>query len=184
MAEIDYIPDHGERAAENLPTAFHDADNVEALTRALAAGVQMLEDQVFDIVVSSYLGTARGDQLDQWGALVGEERGDLRDEQYRVFIKGRILANHAESTPDDLIEIYQELTAPSVVRLWELYPTAYHLTAYRRDPLSGLARRRIRSIMEDAKPLGTEHVLSESPWSKLDNDDDGTLEPGGFSRLL
>lgn len=184
MAEIKYIPDHSDRAQERKTTGFRGSDNMVALLEAIGEGAQALEDELFDILISTYLSTARGDQLDQWGATVGEPRQGLSDDEYRVFIQGRILVNLSDGTPPDLIEIYQTLTAPSVVRLWELHPHAFHLTAYRQTFMAQNIRRRIRRMMTDAKPAGHEMVLTESPWDALDTDDESTLQPGGFARLL
>ncbi|MFB6371637.1 MAG: hypothetical protein ABEN55_00645 [Bradymonadaceae bacterium] len=180
---LEYIPNYPEIAVDSLPTAFRQADDARALVASLAEGAQMLEDELFDLIVSSFLSTARGDQLDQWGELCGEPRQDLEDEDYRVFIHGRMMVNRSDGTPDELIEIYQRLTAPSVVKLWELYPKAFHLTAFRRNYMRKQIRTRIRRTITDAKPAGTDIVLSESPWDALD-DEGGTLQPGGFARLL
>ncbi|MFB6373819.1 MAG: hypothetical protein ABEN55_12095, partial [Bradymonadaceae bacterium] len=180
----DYIPNHPAIAKEEFPSPFRDAETARELLAAMAEGVQVLEDDAFDALISSALSEAQGEILEQWGKIVGERRRDLEtDDTYRQIIRARIQVQSSEGTSDDLIGVYQTATAPSKVRMWQLHPASAHLTAYKKSLMSKPRRRRVRRIMEDATPAGVEVALTETHWSVL-NDEGGTLQPGGFGRVL
>lgn len=179
-----YVPNHPYLAVEELPSPWRDAETVNEFLRSLAEGVQQIEDDAFDLLVSSGLSDASGDVLDQWGDLVGEPRGGFDDQTYRRFIRGRIEVSLTEGTADELIDLYQTLTAAPIVRHWELHPAAAHITCYRQSTIPADIRERIRELMELAAPAGVELVLTESTFRNLESDDDATLQPGGMSRLI
>jgi hypothetical protein len=156
-----YEPDHKGKAEAALLYQFRTKPRIVALVRALAAGVQLLEDTIFDVIIGTQLDMATGVNLDRWGDMVGEARDGLTDFQYRPFIRGRILANRSTGKTDDLIRVFQEITAPSSVEQYNLYPAAFVLYAYRNEYSPEIVRNRIRKMMLEIKPAGIEMELTE-----------------------
>lgn len=160
--DLVYIPDHPDRARRRLLSQDWDKPRIVALAEALGMGAQAFEDDTFDVLIGRRLEAATGATLDQWGALVGEDRGTLDDTRYRRFIMARVLVNIGDSTVDELITIFEEITAPSVVWYLPMYPAGFKLRAIRKGWLSDVLRRRIRRMMADAKPAGVTMVLIEA----------------------
>jgi predicted nuclease with RNAse H fold len=182
--QFEYIPNHPDAAKTDLPNdVWRHADTVKALAAAIGEGCQVIEDHTYEILSSTSLATASGETLDKWGAFLDERRGAFDDdENFRAFLAGKILVNLCEGTTDELIEIYQVLTQPGLVEHWSLHPASAHLTTYRSEWMDKHRRLRIRQLMERAAPAGCSLVLTESPFAALDAS--GTLQPGGFARLI
>lgn len=159
-----------------------------ALVRALAYGVQVLEDMLFDVLVSTGIDEATGDALDQWGETVGEDRGPLSDNEYRQFIKARMLVNISSGTIDEMIEILDVATQPNVeVRHLSVFPAGFALQVTRTSFLTDEGARRVARMLEDAWPGGRHMTVVEalSNGFGFAGDPDATgFSVGPFSRLL
>lgn len=160
--QIVYLPDVRARAVERLLAQFRDKPRIVALVSALAAGGQLSEDLSFSLIFSRRIEASSGAQLDQWGALVGEPRGGLDDDDYRRFIRARLLANRTSSTTDDIIRIAQLTTEPSEVRHYTMYPAGYTLYVLRRIAMTEVMRRRVRRMLDSVKPAGVQYHAIEA----------------------
>lgn len=174
---IVYRPDLRDAAVANLISAYKGKTRIEALVRSLAGGAQTLEDQAFGLLVSTTLSAASGDLLEKWGTLVGEDRVGLDDIDYRVFVNARILANNSNGTTDDMIGIWQLVTAP-YIDLWHTdhYPAAFSLWVIRSEAMSDERARRVGRLMRDVKPGGIAMDLVEAVAGYYGFQDD----PGAF----
>lgn len=171
--ELLHVPDWAARAEARLLRGW-DRDRIRAFVRALAAGAQLQEDQSFDLLVSTTLENATGDALDQWGEIVGEQRGPLSDSDFRPFIKARMLVNRGASTIDELIEILETCAAP-VVRVWheDNLPAGIYLVVERSTWMTEPMRRRVSRLMEQARPAGRHMTVIETVPGYLGVIDDG-----------
>ena len=146
-----------------LPSRLRGQPRIEALLGAIAAEAQSLEESAYDVLVSTGLDDATGDALDQYGDLVGESRLGLADPDYRRFIRARLLANRARGTRDDLLDVWQIVTAEaSAVRLFDHYPAGFTLLTVRSAFMSDSVARRVVRIMTSIKPAGIELALIEA----------------------
>jgi len=185
--ELTYIPDWASRAESRLLRAW-DRPRIRALTRALATGAQLHEDQTFDLLVSTTLEDAGGDALDQWGEIVGEQRGPLSDNDYRPFIQARMLVNRTASTIDELLEILDTCTEPNV-RVWheDNFPAGLYLVVERTSWMGEAMRRRVSRLLEQARPGGRHMTVIETVPGHVgfDSDPGSTgLDVGPLSRLI
>ncbi len=182
---LEHIPDHEERAEALLPFVFRTRPRFCALVQSMGAGVQLLEDALYDVVAGGTLDNATLDALGQWGDIVGEEKGALLDEEYRLIIRSRVLANKCGGTRDELIVLYQTLTAPSEVRLVDNYPAALTLTATRGTAMRDEFARRVRRVMVQAKTMGVRINLVEAVHGSFAFDTPGAgYDVGTLSRVL
>lgn len=174
------------RAAGNLLVQWQDKARFVAFARALGVGAQDLEDDAFDLLVGTTLGNASGDALDQWGDLVGEYRQGLADGPYRGFIRARIQANRSAGKVDELIRIFQSITAPSTVVSQEFYPKHLTIRAYRPGFMEERWRNRVRAMMQAIKPAGTflELVEVQPLFFALSPPPGYPLGVGGLSRII
>lgn len=181
------VPDHGDQAVADLMLQLR-KPRITSLVRALAEGAQVLEDDLFSLLVDRELSSALGDQLDQWGAIVGEQRGALDDDDYRRFITARVLANRSGGSADELIRIWALVMAPTEsVRLVPKYPAGIHLEAVRTELISADTVRRVVRLMEDARPTGISLTLIEAVigyYGFQPDPDASGLNAGVFARTL
>jgi hypothetical protein len=183
-----YIPDHAARNAARMLSQDRDKPRMIALAEALGQGAQTLEDVIFDLLVGRRLEAATGAALNAWGEVVGEKRGPLGDEDYRRFIRARILANTCKGTPDELIAVFRLVCEPVIAVRWFLQaPASYTLQVVRPSFLSTTMRRRIRRIMEDVRPAGVGSELIEAipgPFGYADTPDVLGYDVGVYARVL
>lgn len=176
---IVYRPDYQARAVAALVSAYRDKPRIRALVEAVASGAQDLEDRAFGLLTSTVLEVASGDLLDKWGALVGEARGALvNDDDYRVFIRARIRANSSTGTTDEFITIWQMITAPYVeVRHVDYYPAAFYLRVVRAEFMSDRRAARVGQMMRSIKPMGVAMDLVEASVGYLGFESDPDAYP-------
>jgi hypothetical protein len=155
------IPNHARLLRERLPLQFHKT-RILALVDAFALGVQCMEADIFGVWLSTQLGNASGDGLDQWGALVGEARGGLGDTEYRVFIDAKLLVLIFKGTLDETIEIFRRITAPSISIRADPVTAGIVLWVLREEPMSDERARRVSEFMRQAHPGGVQIALVES----------------------
>ena len=187
MADIVYIPDHRAIAQSRLLAQFRDKPRMASLVRAMAAGAQAVEDDGFGILVSTTLPLATNNDLDHWGALVGERRGTLDDATYRIFISARILVNKARGTRDELIRILQLITAPSEVTHTDLFPACFQFVILRQAYMSNEHYFRVGETMRAVKPGGVCMLITEAVPGYFGFVPDPNAQPldvGPFSRLV
>lgn len=185
--QIAKVNDWPDRGVDRLLVAW-DKPRIRALVASLGTGVQEQEELAWDILVSTGLDEASGDALDQWGEVVGEQRGPLSDNDYRQFILARMLVNRSSGTVDELLEILDVATQPNVsVAHLDNLPAGFYLTVERQSFLAEPTRRRVARLMEDARPAGRHMSVVESLVGGFGFRDDTTAEGygvGPFSRLI
>lgn len=127
---------------------------------AFLYGLQSVENVSMDVLTGRWPLTAIGVQLDTLGKIVGQERGEMSDAQYRLWILVRILVNRGNGRTEELIHILDTLGAETIV--------VDEGTSEIRISVSGLADGDlVGSIIHDAKAGG---VRLQWVWSE-DTDD-------------
>lgn len=95
--------------------------NLNSILSILLKQVQIVENVFHSVIVSRFIGSAVGVQLDQIGRLVGEPRyGRADDAVYRRAIRLRIFVNGSSGRPEDIIQIARFWTGFSVVDYFDL----------------------------------------------------------------
>lgn len=102
---IEHELEHVERALARLTQQFRGKTNVEALLSALAAPGQDVEDACWQLLTERTVDEAIGAQLDDLGAIVGEERQSRDDDDYRRFIRARITVNRSTGSANDILTV-------------------------------------------------------------------------------
>ena len=165
---LDYIPDHDDRLVRKLPSHIQtEAERLVALVSGLGAGVQLAEDYLFGVLDLSTLFNARGEQLEQWGDLVGEKRGPLSDGDYLRFIRARLQINRwhdagTRSPIDSMLDIYATIMGTSTVLYINTPPACFELVAVRDRFLPDPQADRVIRAMLDATPAGVRLILTEA----------------------
>lgn len=174
MAEWTTVTDYDERARDRMLSQWREAPRIQSLLEAAAACCQTLEGEIDDLITQRTLANATGDNLDQYGNLIGEQRLGLTDDEYRVIIAARILINNSESTADDVFAIFKQLlnevnppTTATVFDYQEYYPKLVCMRAHRETAISDVFAGRVSVMMELARPIGTAFLLTEAPSGYL-----------------
>jgi len=185
--QVQHVPDWPTRGEDRLLRSW-DRPRIRALVEALGEGAQLQEELAWDLLVSTGLDEATGDALDQWGALVGEQRLGLADNDYRQFILARMLVNRSSGTVDELVEILEVAAAPVLdVQHQDNLPAGIYLVVTRNTWLTEGARRRVARLMEAARPAGRHVSVIESlplGFGFADDPDAGGYDEGTYSRLI
>lgn len=118
---------------------------IVAMLRALVgAGVQDLHDIAYRMLVSRWIDTALGAQLDRLGWIVAMPRSGWPDETYRRILRAQILTLRSDGTTPHLLKILEALGA------------TLSGVQFRDD---GVAAGAIRTVDDfDAGPIGSRFV--------------------------
>jgi hypothetical protein len=79
--------------------------NVQELIRILVAPADRFEAAAQAVLVGFRLDDAVGAQLETLGSLVGQPRAGLNDDDFRRFIRARILTTRSSGTIDEILTI-------------------------------------------------------------------------------
>jgi hypothetical protein len=150
-----FVPDHEDRAKDLLLWQDRGKPRLEALVASFGAGAQGAEALSWATIVgASTLAGAKGVNLDRWGALVGEHRGGLDNEQYRTSIELRQLVNTSFPNEDNVWTVISTSVQPYPVRMFELYPAGMKAIVYSTDALSESLRAHLVGLIRDFRPAG------------------------------
>ena len=95
---------HTLRALENRAGPFQQADTARILS-PLTDLMQEVEDVFWGIFEVRFLENATGDALDILGAIVGEQRLDDTEEEYKLRIRLKLRAINSQKKARDFIEL-------------------------------------------------------------------------------
>jgi len=164
---ITKITDHAERAKARLPKQFNNATNLLALVDLIGTRYQSIEDVVDDLRLNRFISTATGMQLDNAGTILDTAReiGEA-DSAYRSRIFAATSQLEKSGEIESLIELYDFLLAPFLIRYQEIYPAGVQLTAHMDvDPNDSVIDEYNRAAMEVVKAGGIELLLYVAPES-------------------
>lgn len=131
---VQKINTHVRDALNRLLQQFKGRPRIESFYTALIQQVQDLEDALYDMDAAMQLWNgsstpAVGAQLDIIGDLVGIKRNGLPDNEYILFIFGKIADNFSDTTIETIITIFGYLFQGEVF-LQELFPAGIGLEAF------------------------------------------------------
>jgi len=98
-----------EEAEALLLHQFSNSPKLKGLTRSLVGPFQDALEHIDTLHNGRYIDEAEGNTLDIIGAIVDFTRNDLRDEEYRVWLKVAVLLNIGQGTAKSVFDILQVL---------------------------------------------------------------------------
>lgn len=176
MSEVIYNPDHISEALNIILSQFRVEPRINALVRALVAGIQSLEDDLFNTLVGTPLEIAPSGTLDQWGVILDEPREGLDDNQYRSILVTKLSALRSNGSVHDVLKVWLLLNPQAADAFFtSTYPAAYRLSVTSELAYDDTTRARIIRIIEGVRPAGVlaEYVEGSDDCFTFDEDDLG-----------
>jgi hypothetical protein len=156
-----YRADHESRAFDLLYWQHKSVKRIPALARSFAAGAQVAELLSWTVILgTSTIAGAQGVHLDRWGAIVGEARGGLSEDDYRRFIDLRIRVNTDVPSNENLLEVLVESIRPSTVTSNPVADGEVH-NVESVEWLPDAIKDHARGLIRDFRPVGFYHAVTE-----------------------
>jgi hypothetical protein len=112
----------------SLLTGDNRKQNIKAIASVGLRQTQKIENAIFDVINSRILDNAVGVQLDLWGKIVGQPRGNYGDIAYRAAIRIKILVNISKGRTSDLLKIIQLCVPDAQAYYWDTGLAKYVVT--------------------------------------------------------
>ncbi len=173
--------EHVEKALARFVEQFKNATNTQALVSALVDELQEIDAALWQLYTQRWVDLAEVVQLDNLGAIVGQEREARDDVEYRLWIKARVFANRSNGHPDDTLHILELIQPSADIEVEPTYPAAYLVHVYGATT----SAQSIYNILTLAKPAGVRmNLLSDvdDANSFAFSDTANTLVPGDTAR--
>lgn len=177
--------DHVSQALARRIEQFKDKARLASLLTSYVEGVQGAEDALFQILDDTNLDTAEGQQLDNIGQLVGEERQGRNDLQYSTAIRARILLNTSEGTIEDIVGLIGALQPGLSTFVYEYYPAAFIAMIVTPIDPNVVDVTQISTIVGSGRPAGVRGFVSYGVvGSKQFDTAEGAFDIGKFGLAL
>jgi len=189
-----------EEGIDRLLHQWEDKPVVVGLVASYLKSVQEVEDALFQILDERGLYTAVGSQLDLIGAIVGEDRLGRNDNDYRIGILGKIVANNSDGSTIIVLETLRALTGADNYNIFEHFPARVYyyadggvtnglVGALDTATSAGVATRVLYDLNQTmflASELAnlSEDVLVTEVLDNLQLDDGGGAENWGLGGIL
>lgn len=124
---VQKIDTHVQDALDRLLVQYKGLPRIKGLITALVQQIQDLEDAIYDLDQGRQFwnGTttpAIGAQLDVIGLIVGIARNGLSDQQYILFIFGKIAENFSNGTRPEIATIVNNMFQAQTTIIKDYYP--------------------------------------------------------------
>ncbi len=157
------IEDHVAQALSRLFGYQADYTNLRGMISILAEPVQEIEYVLYSILTDTTLDVAAGANLDLWGALLGEARNGLEDDEYRRYILARAATRNSKGTPDEILNIIKVIAeSPQDIRIFE-FPAEAKLEFAHSATMTTDQKRRVTLQTKQALPAGVNASIVQSP---------------------
>lgn len=117
---VERILDHKQRGLDRLLEQYKGLVNIESIISAYTEQFQELEDVFHRIRIERTLDAARGQQLDNIGDVVVQDRQGFDDDFYKILLFVKIGQNTSFGEPEKLISIFKLITSATKVHYQNL----------------------------------------------------------------
>lgn len=100
---------------------------LQAFLEAFLDEVQSIENAAFQVLTGVWPWTAIGNQLDVIGRIVVQPRYGMVDDEYRVFILGRIFVNKGDGQLPQFFELLDDILGITPVQAYEWWPAGFRI---------------------------------------------------------
>jgi hypothetical protein len=157
-------PDMVREGLSRMIIRYQHSPRLRAFLQAILEEIASIDRVTLQYLAGIWPATAIGVQLDLLGKIVGQERGEFSDEEYRILILGRIYVNRANGKLPEFLYLLKAilgLTEPVVMR--EYYPAALRI-----EITAVLYPEPVLILIGDMSPAG---VIVDTVYSEESRDD-------------
>ena len=151
---IDLIEDHVTRGLDRLLQRYKESPNLNGLLSSLMQPLQEIENQAYKLYTERSIYTAIGFQLDGIGKIVGLEREDRDDEDYRAALIIQIQINKAGGEPESIITAIRQLYKTEEISYADVYPANYEVHF-----ISGVIIENAKALINSISPAGVGNIV-------------------------
>ena len=121
------ISTHVADAQDRLIRQYKQGSNVKEIAGAIVGPFQQSENDLYELYSINEIDVMEGDNLDRIGGIIGQERLGFSDEDYRIFLKGKIGVNSSRGTLNDIISLWNLFNPNETIEILEQYPAQIEL---------------------------------------------------------
>lgn len=147
--------DQVEIAVDRPSYKLKDKENFIALITMLVSQLQEIEEALILLGNQKDIDNVVGIYLDYLGKILGEDRLERSDEEYRTALKLKISINNSDGTPDIISEIIQTYTNADSIRLAEARWAWGQVILTSPEQMSDATFK----LLEDIRPVATKIFL-------------------------
>lgn len=107
---ITFKDTHTEEALSKLLAQFKEKDKLMAVLSAFTDQIQAVENVLQELLDERNIDVAVGDVLDLFGKVVGQPREGRTDDDFRLWIKARILINKSSGLTEEMYTVLKLIT--------------------------------------------------------------------------
>lgn len=143
---------------------------IVAVLRALVgAGIQDVHDAAYQMIVSRWIDTSLGAQLDRIGWLLDQPRSGWPDETYRLILRAQVLTMRSDGTASALLAIIRAIGGTlQGVQIRDDGIAAASIRLVDDFDAGNVPARFVAALLFRAKPAGV-RLLIEHPASVVDH---------------
>ncbi len=177
------ITDHEAQAVARLTSTLR-KPIIQAIVEVLANRWQKIETVADAMLIGWLLDNAEGVQLDVYGILAAELRGELSDDdEYRRIIRGQLAALQSDGEVPKTIQIAADLILETI-EYTQLGRAFYQLQWETATHLSADMRIRVARILDLLAPSGVGYVAVEGETPVFRYDSGPGYDNGQYADVL
>lgn len=168
---------------------------IDAVVRAFVTQLQSVEDGATGVRLLTRLQNASGAQLDGIGQILGVDRANRTDADYKTALYFQMFLNGSAGEPETLLAALRFMTQADHTRLYELFPGVVQLETDRivdglQALMQGLAPAGVRIDPIIHTPTGDPFIMAETSYIPPDTEGLGfgdTTDPlvgGRFNEII
>lgn len=149
---ITEITTHENDALNRLITQYSDSTNLQELIKVYTSQIQELETVFFDLLNNRTINNSSGQQLDNVGTLIDQDRLGYDDTTYLGLIYNKISQINSEGTIENLLSIFNILMNADKINLSE--PSVAHINMHAINSSPLISNDDIIIAINNSKPTG------------------------------
>jgi len=100
-----------------------------------STGVQEFEDAAFTTIPKTNINANVGKSLDDIGGIIGQLRNGLPDNEYKIYLLGRVARNSSNGVSDDIYKVWNAFSLAVTTVIEEVFPAGVQIISDTLPPL-------------------------------------------------
>lgn len=153
------INNHIEQAKRRLLEEYKYKPRIAGFIDAIVGALQEIENSADLLYRGRSIFTAIGAQLDGLGKIIGLDREDRSDEDYRDALFAQIQINVSGGEPESIYVAIKKMLNATSAQIIEIYPASYQLFVQTNDSVTN----KLVSLVDSMTPAGVGSIITVGP---------------------